>query len=177
MLFPDGAYAKRGDAIVRKEIDEDVAGHNFDLQPVARVHDITDEGEVYCFSSENENLRVTEDMASEVIELLGPDEHYMLFTVVGKADKVPLALVTEEEGASDHSIEGKNVVYGVQVGASAFRGFDQHMWEKGREYLVFARYELHSCQNKKQNWGQCSSLRRGASLLTALSVMWLTTSK
>ena len=29
MLFPDGAYAKRGDAIVRKKIDEDVDGRRF----------------------------------------------------------------------------------------------------------------------------------------------------
>ena len=59
-----------------KRFDEDVDGHHFDLQPVATDHDITDEGKVYWVSSGNENLRVTEDLASEVLELLGPDEHY-----------------------------------------------------------------------------------------------------
>ena len=116
-------------------------------------------------------------MASEVLELFGPDEHYKPFTVVGKAAKASLAPVTEEEGAPDHRIEGNNVVYGDRVSASTLRVIDQYMWEKVREYLVFARYELRPCHYKKQNRGQCSPLRRGQSLLTALSVMWLTTSE
>jgi hypothetical protein len=78
-------------------------------------------------------------MSSEVLELLDPDEQYQLFTVVGKAAKEPL---TEEEGASEHRIEGKTVVYGDQVSVGALHGIDIGMREKGREYLVFVRYEL-----------------------------------
>ena len=55
--FPDGAYAKRGDAIVCKEIGEDVDCRRFDLRLVARRPDITDKG-VYWVSFENEDLRV-----------------------------------------------------------------------------------------------------------------------
>ena len=48
-----------------------------DHMPVVRGPDITNEGEVYWVSFENEDLWVTEDMTSEVLELLGPNEHYM----------------------------------------------------------------------------------------------------
>ena len=58
-----------------------------------------------------------------------------------KAAKAPLAPVTEER-ASDYHIEGKNDICGYQVSASAVRGIDQHMCEKGREYIVFTRYKL-----------------------------------
>ena len=130
VLFSDGAYAKKGDPIIRKAIDEAVEGRHIDLQPVATGPDITDAGEVYWVSFENENLRVTKDTAYEVLELLNPDEHYRLFTVVRKAVNEPLAQVTEEEGASDHRIKGKTIVSGDQVSS----GIEQHMWEKGREY-------------------------------------------
>ena len=81
-------------------------------------------------------------MASEVIELLSPNEHYSLFTVVGKAAKDPLALVIEEEGTSDHCIMGETIVSGDQVSTGALHGIDQQMWKKGREYLVYVRYQL-----------------------------------
>ena len=81
-------------------------------------------------------------MGEVVLELLDPDEQYKLFTVVGKAAKEPLAPITEEEGVSEHRIKGKTVVRGDQVSAGSLHGIDQQMWEKGREYLVFTRYEL-----------------------------------
>ena len=62
---------------------------------------------MYWVSFENEDLQMTKYMASEVLEPLDPDEHYKLFTVVGKAAKEPLAPITEEEGASEHRIKGK----------------------------------------------------------------------
>ena len=109
--------------------------------PVARGPNIPDEGHVYWVSFENEDLRVTEDMASEVLDSWALDEHYKLFTVVGKVANAFLASVTEEGGASDHSIEGNNVICGIGS-AFALHCIGQHMWEKGRQYLVFARYEL-----------------------------------
>ena len=142
VLFPDGSYAKKGDTIVREEIREDVGGRSYKLRPVARGPDITGDGEVYWASFENEDLRVTKAMGELVLELLNPDEQYKLFTVVGKAAKEPLAPITEEEGVSEHRIKGKTIVRGDQVSAGSLHGIDQHMWEKGREYLVFVRYEL-----------------------------------
>ena len=142
VLFPDGSYVKKGDTIVRKEIEDDVDGRPFELRPVARGPDITDDGAVYWVSFENDDLRVTKAMGEVVLELLDPDEQYKLFTVVGKAAKEPLAPITEEEGVSEHRIKGKTVVRGDQVSAGSLHGIDQQMWEKGREYLVFTRYEL-----------------------------------
>ena len=142
VLFPDGSYVKKGDTIVRKEIEDDVDGHLFELRPVARGPDITDDGAVYWVSFENDDLRVTKAMGEVVLELLDPDEQYKLFTVVGKAAKEPLAPITEEEGVSEHRIKGKTVVRGDKVSAGSLHGIDLEMWEKGREYLVFARYEL-----------------------------------
>ena len=142
VLFPDGSYVKKGDTIVRKEIEDDVDGRPFELRPVARGPDITDDGAVYWVSFENDDLRVTKAMGEVVLELLDPDEQYKLFTVVGKAAKEPLAPITEEEGVSEHRIKGKTVVYGDQVSAGSLHGIDQQMCKKGREYLVFTRYEL-----------------------------------
>ena len=64
VLFPEGGYAKKGDAVVRKEIEGAVNGRRFDLRPVARGPDIADEGEVYWISFENEDIRITKDLAS-----------------------------------------------------------------------------------------------------------------
>ena len=64
MLFPDGGYPKKGDAVVRKEIEGAVNGRRFDLRPVQRGPDITDEGGVYWLSFENEDIRITKDLAS-----------------------------------------------------------------------------------------------------------------
>ena len=75
VLFPDGSYVKQGDLIVRKKIDKAVGGRCFNLYSVARVPDITDEGNVYWVSFENKNLRVTKDMVSEVLEYLNPDKN------------------------------------------------------------------------------------------------------
>ena len=86
-MAPDGSYVKSGDAIVRKEIREDVDGCPFELRPVARGPDITDEGAVYWVSFENEDLWVTKVMGELVLEFLYPDQRYKLFTVVGKAAK------------------------------------------------------------------------------------------
>ena len=109
---------------------------------MARGPDITGDGEVYWVSFENEDLRVTKAMGELALELLDPDEQYKLFTVVGKAAKEPLAPITEDEGVSEHRIKGKTIVRGDQVIAGSFHGIDQQMWEKGREYLVFVRYQL-----------------------------------
>ncbi len=149
VLYPNGSYVKKGDTIVRKEIDEAVDGRPFDLRLVARGPDITDDGEVYWVSFENEDLRVTKAMGELVLELLDPDEQYKLFTVVGKAANEPLAPVTEEEGVSEHRIKGKTVVRGDQVSIGALHGIDQQIWEKGREYLVFTRYELRPLPEQK----------------------------
>ena len=83
-------------------------------------------------------------MATEMLELLDPTKHYKLFTVIGLADKDPLALVTEEEAKFDYRITGKTIVRGDGVSAGALHGIDQDMWEKGREYTVtvFISYEL-----------------------------------
>ena len=124
VLYPDGSYVKRGNTIVRREIRADVDGRPFALRPVARGPDITDDGEVYWVSFENEDLRVTKAIGELVLELLDPDEQYKLFTVMGKAAKEPLAPIIEEEGASDHRIKGKTVVRGDQVSASALHGID-----------------------------------------------------
>ena len=142
MLFPDGSYVKKGDTIVRREIREDVDGRSYKLRPVARGPDITGDGEVYWASFENEGLRITKSIGELALELLDPDEQYKLFTVVGKAAKEPLAPITEEESVSEHRITGKTIVRGDQVSAGSLHGIDQQMWEKGREYLVFVRYEL-----------------------------------
>ena len=139
VLSTDGSYVKKGGTIVRKEIEDDVDGHPFELRPVARGPDITDDGAVYWVSFENDDLRVTKAMGELVLELLDPDEQYKLFTVVGKAAKEPLAPITEEEGVSEHRIKGKTIVRGDQVSAGSLHGIDQQMWEKGREYLVFSR--------------------------------------
>ena len=71
-------------------------------------------------------------MAAEVLELLDPDRQYRLYTVVGKAAKEPLAPVTEE---------------------GSLHGIDQQIWEKGREYLVFTRYELRPLPEQKAEPG------------------------
>ena len=149
VLYPNGSYVKKGDTIVRKEIVEAVDGRPFDLRLVARGPDITDDGEVYWVSFENEDLRVTKAMGELVLELLDPDEQYKLFTVVGKAANEPLVPVTEEEGVSEHRIKGKTVVRGDQVSTGALYGIDQQIWEKGREYLVFIRYELRPLPEQK----------------------------
>ena len=153
VLHPDAAYVHTGAEFESKASviwavsifrwrDLKTLNEEFDLRLVARGPDITDEGQVYWVSFEGEDLRVTKDMASEIIELLSPNEHYSLFTAMGKAAKEPLATVLEEEGASDHRIMGKTIVNGDQVSAGALHGIDQQMWEKGREYLVYVRYEL-----------------------------------
>ena len=53
--------------------------------------------------------------------------------MVGKAAKEPLASVTEEEGASDLRIVGKNVICKDQVSVGALYDIDRQMWEKDRE--------------------------------------------
>ena len=130
---------------------------------MAKGPDITDEGEVYWVSFENEDLRVTKAMGEVVLELLDPDQRYKLFTVVGKAAKESLAPVTEEEGASDHRIKGKTVVRGDQVSASALHGIDQQIWEKGREYLVFVRYELRPLPEQNGEPGPMLAQKQTAS--------------
>ena len=149
VLYPNGSYVKKGDTIVRNEIVEAVDGRPFDLRLVTRGPDITDDGEVYWVSFENEDLRVTKAMGELVLELLDPDEQYKLFTVVGKAANEPLAPVIEEEGVSEHRIKGKTVVRGDQVSTGALYGIDQQIWERGREYLVFIRYELRPLPEQK----------------------------
>ena len=80
VLYPDGSYVKKGDTIVRKEIREDIDGRPFELRPVARGPDITDDGAVYWVSFENEHLRVTKATGEVVVKLLAPDKCYKLFT-------------------------------------------------------------------------------------------------
>ena len=53
VLYPDSSYVKKGDTIVHKEIKDDVDGHPFKLQLVARGPDITDDGVVYWVLFEN----------------------------------------------------------------------------------------------------------------------------
>ena len=86
-------------------------------------------------------------------ELLNPDDKYKLFTIVGKAAKEPLAPVTEEEGDSDHRVNGKTIVRGDGVNAGALNGIDEQIWMKGREYLVFVRYELRPLPIQKDEPG------------------------
>ena len=140
--FPDVRYVKKGRDIDREGIVEAVEGRIYDLRPTTSGPDITDEGKVYWVSYEDEERRVTKDMASVVLELLDPDTRYMLFTVVGKAACEPLAPVTEELGRSEHRILGRIVNRGDRICTGALHGIDLQIWEKGREYLVFVRYEL-----------------------------------
>ena len=140
--FPDVRYFKKGRDIDREGIVEVVEGRIYDLRPTTSGPDITDEGKVYWVSYEDEERRVTKDLASVVLELLDPDTRYMLFTVVGKAACEPLAPVTEELGRSEHRILGRIVNRGDRICAGALHGIDLQIWEKGREYLVFVRYEL-----------------------------------
>ena len=140
--FPDVRYVKKGRDIDREGIVEAVRGRIYDLRPTTSGPDITDEGKVYWVSYEDEERRVTKDLASVVLELLDPDTRYMLFTVVGRAACEPLASVTEELGHSEHRILGRIVNRGDRICAGALHGIDLQIWEKGREYLVFVRYEL-----------------------------------
>ena len=140
--FPDVRYVKKGRDIDREGIVEAVEGRIYDLRPTTSGPDITDEGKVYWVSYEDEERRVTKDLASVVLELLDPDTRYMLFTVVGKAACEPLAPVTEELGRSEHRILGRIVNRGDRICTGALHGIDLQIWEKGREYLVFVRYEL-----------------------------------
>ena len=140
--FPDVRYFKKGRDIDREGIVEAVEGRIYDLRPTTSGPDITDEGKVYWVSYEDEERRVSKDLASVVLELLDPDTRYMLFTVVGKAACEPLAPVTEELGRSEHRILGRIVNRGDRICAGALHGTDLQIWEKGREYLVFVRYEL-----------------------------------
>ena len=123
VIYPDGSYVKKGYTIVRKEIDEDLGGSQFELLPVARGPDITDDGKVYWVSFEPEKLRVTKALAEEVLELVDPDQRYKLFTVIGKAVKEPLAPVTEEE-ESDHYLTKNKVDRGDEITWGALHGID-----------------------------------------------------
>jgi len=130
ILLPTGAYALKGHDISHEEIAAALDDGEFD------------EGAVYWVSCENEDLRVTLQSAAVVVDHLDPDQRYKLFTVVGKAAIETLAPLNEEVGISEHRIEGALVTRGDQVTAGSLHGIDQGMWEKGREYLVFVRYEL-----------------------------------
>ena len=95
-------------------------------------------------------------MASEVLELLNPDEVYSLFTVIGKAAKEPLVPVTEEEGRSEHAIKGRTMVRGDEASAGALHGIDRHMCEKGESTSSSPGTNSDSCRYKKTSRGQCS---------------------
>ena len=83
----------------------------FDFQPVMRGPDITKEGTVYWVSFENEDLWMTKDMATEVLEFLDPTKHYKLFTVIGPTP----------------SDRGKTIVHRDGVSAGALHGIYQEM--------------------------------------------------
>ena len=51
-------------------------------------------------------------MVSEVLELFVPDQHNFFPAVAGKVAIASITPVTEEKGASDYRIKGKNVVCG-----------------------------------------------------------------
>ena len=74
--------------------------------------------------------------------MVDPDQRYRLFTVVGKAPAEPLASVLEEEGRSEHKMGGSLVKRGDKISVGALEGIDSGIWEKGREYLIYVRYEL-----------------------------------
>ena len=67
--FPDVRYVKKGRDIDREGIVEAVRGRIYDLRPTTSGPDITDEGNVYWVSYEDEERRVTKDLASVVHEI------------------------------------------------------------------------------------------------------------
>ena len=140
-LFSDGSFVKRGRDIDRKTLEDDLLGFPYELQPVVRGPELSDDGAIYWSSFEPESLRVNFDMGEVVVGLLNIDRSYKLFTVVGKSPRESLQPVVEEE-SSEHCLTNKMINHGESIKAGAIHGIDLQLWESGREYLVFARYEL-----------------------------------
>ncbi|KAK3728359.1 hypothetical protein QZH41_011399 [Actinostola sp. cb2023] len=147
-MFPDWAYTRKGADIFREVIDGP-----FSLRPLELGPDVTDEGSIYWVSCENEDLRVSLVSAGAVVSLLAPDNSYQLFTVVGKSTKEPLDPIFEEAAISTQKVTGKLIVHGAKVSLGALNGIDMQMWEVGREYLVFIRYELRPLPEERDDPG------------------------
>lgn len=107
-LFSDGSFVKRGCDIDKAMLEDDLLGFPYELQPINRCPEITDDGAVYWTSFKSERLRVTFDIGEEVVGLLDIDRSYKLFTVVGKSPREPLQAVVEEE-SSEHRLTNKGL--------------------------------------------------------------------